>query len=72
MAFGLAFYAIWSPDWLGRAAKIYSVVALGLAAWWRWYRRQLRRERAQLDALGPEPDGIDAAARPLDPGSAGP
>jgi len=63
MAFGLAFYAIWSPDWLGRAAKIYGVVALCLAAWWRWYLRRLGRERAQLDALGPEPDG---------PASAGP
>ena len=62
MAFGLVFYAIWSPEWLGRAARIYGAIALALAVWWRWYRRRLRRERAQLDALSgePEPDGGSA------------
>jgi hypothetical protein len=56
IGFGLAFYAIWWPDWLGRAARIYGAIALALAAWWHWYRRRLRRERAQLDALSGEPE----------------
>jgi hypothetical protein len=68
IAFGLAFYAIWWPDWLGRAARIYGAIALALAVWWRWYRRRLRRERAQLDALCGEPEPEDA---PAPPGSGG-
>jgi len=59
MVFGLAFYAIWSPEWLGRAARIYGGIALLLAAWWRWYRRRLGRERAQLDALCRDPEPAD-------------
>ena len=61
MVFGLAFYAIWSPEWLGRAARIYGAIALVLAAWWRWYRGRLGRERAQLDALCREPEAPDAS-----------
>ncbi|HEX8108992.1 MAG TPA: hypothetical protein VF516_14770, partial [Kofleriaceae bacterium] len=70
IAFGLAFYAIWSPEWLGRAAKIYGVIALALAAWSRWYRRRLGRERAQLDALCGEPEPPDAPDPPGDGGAA--
>ncbi len=66
MASGLAFYAIWSPEWLGRAARIYGAIALALAAWWRWYRRRLGRERAQLDALYGEPEPPDAPDPPGD------
>lgn len=69
IAFGLAFYAIWSPDWLGRAAKIYGAIALALGAWWRWYRRRLGRERAQLDALCGEPEPADGGAAPVAPGN---
>jgi hypothetical protein len=69
MAFGLAFYAIWSPEWLGRAARIYGAIALVLAAWWRWYRGRLRRERAQLDALCREPEPPDAPGPPGDGGA---
>jgi hypothetical protein len=67
MVFGLAFYAIWSPEWLGRAARIYGAIALVLAVWWRWYRRRLSRERAQLDALCREPEPGD----PDPPGDGG-
>ncbi|HEY6180161.1 MAG TPA: hypothetical protein VIX73_37225 [Kofleriaceae bacterium] len=60
-AFGLTFHAIWSPGSIGRAARIYGVFALVLAAWWRWFRRRLARERAQLEALchdpAPDPPG---------------
>jgi hypothetical protein len=70
MAFGLAFYAIWSPEWLGRAARIYGAIALALAAWWRWYRGRLARERAQLDALCREPEPLDAPEPPGDGGAA--
>ena len=59
MAFGLAFYAIWSPEWLGRAARIYAGIAFVLAAWWRWYRGRLVRERVQLEALCREPEPPD-------------
>lgn len=59
MVFGLAFYAIWSPEWLGRAARIYGAIALLMAAWWRWYRGRLGRERAQLDALCRDPEPGD-------------
>jgi hypothetical protein len=59
MVFGLAFYAIWSPEWLGRAARIYGAIALLLAAWWRWYRGRLGRERAQVDALCRDPEPGD-------------
>lgn len=69
IAFGLAFYAIWSPEWIGRAAKIYGAIALVLAAWWRWYRRRLGRERAQLDALCREPEPPDAPVPPGDHGA---
>lgn len=55
IACGLAFYAIWSPGAIGRIAVVYGFIALVLAAWWRWYRRRLARERAQLDALCDEP-----------------
>jgi hypothetical protein len=55
IAFGLVFHAIWSPEAILRVAKVYGVIALGLAMWWRWYRRRLRRERTQLDALCREP-----------------
>lgn len=68
IAFGLAFYAIWSPEWLGRAARIYGAIALALAAWWQWYRRRLGRERAQLDALCSEPDPPAPGDVPTPPG----
>ena len=58
------FYAIWSPEWLGRAARIYGGIALVLAAWWRWYRGRLGRERAQLDARCREPEPPDAPDPP--------
>jgi hypothetical protein len=70
MAFGLAFYAIWSPEWLGRAARIYAAIALVLAAWWRWYRGRLARERVQLDALCREPEPPAAPDPPGDRGAA--
>jgi hypothetical protein len=63
MVFGLACYAIWSPEWLGRAARTCGAIALVLAAWWQWYRRRPGRERAQLDALCRESEPPD----PLDP-----
>jgi len=56
IAFGLVYQALWAPEWLGRAAKIYGATALVLTGWWRWYRRRLRRERAQLEALCREPE----------------
>ncbi|HEX7941512.1 MAG TPA: hypothetical protein VF488_06885, partial [Gemmatimonadaceae bacterium] len=64
MVFGLALYAIGSPEWLGRAARIYTAIALVLAVWWRWYLRRLGRERAQLDALFREPEPPDAPDLP--------
>ncbi|HEX3765795.1 MAG TPA: hypothetical protein VHW23_44165 [Kofleriaceae bacterium] len=64
IAFGLAYQAIWAPEWLARAAKIYGATALVLAGWWQWYRRRLRRERAQLEALCREPDPPEAPDPP--------
>jgi hypothetical protein len=61
IAFGAVFYAIWSPDSIGRVAKGYGAVALGLVVWWRWHRKRLGRERAQLEALCREPELTDAA-----------
>jgi membrane associated rhomboid family serine protease len=56
LAFCLAYQAIWAPDGLARAAKIYAASALVLTGWWRWYRRRVRQERAQLEALCGDPD----------------
>jgi hypothetical protein len=52
VALGLAYHAIWSPGALASAAVLYAIMMAPLVAWWWWQRGRLRRERAQLDALG--------------------
>jgi hypothetical protein len=51
IAFVLVYIAIWRPSGLPLVAAVYAVSAVPLVSWLRWYRKRLRRERAQLDAL---------------------
>ena len=51
IAFGLVFFAVSAPDSVVLAAALYGAIALPLIAWWWRYRRRLRLERAQLEAL---------------------
>lgn len=48
---GLVIHAVWYPRSLVRAGALYALSVLVIALWsWR-YRKRVRRERAQLDAL---------------------
>jgi hypothetical protein len=53
---GLVFYAVFYPGMLLRSAAVYATLAAVIGAGCIGHARRLRRERAQLDALGRELD----------------